>query len=351
MKPAALATALLTAIPALAQPLTMEPVTIKDPMIYNMDAVQFLKPKGWKVRGGLQWYADSAHQVCLELKVSNPDGPEQIEFLPWSYATWLTNPVFPMAEGSNYMGKVVRKPIPDPRDVVETLTLPKLRAAYRPKVTGYLDMPELAKVHAAGLGGGRVKAGRVRVEYVMDGQAVEEDFYVSIFVTSADIGNNCTSYIWGPAAAPFSFRAARGKLDAATPLMLAAVNSGRVEPLWFGQKSYVCDLFANRMNQGIANAKTISDTVTRNSNEVFKMYSDAYWSRQASQERVARGFSDYIRGVQRYASPYDKYPVQLPSGYKYAWTSATGGVILSNEAGFDPNAGGTRSWQLMKEAR
>jgi hypothetical protein len=352
MKTATLAATVLTAVPALAQSLSMEPVAVKDPMVWNIDAVKFLKPKGWKVDGGIKWYPDSLHQVCLETRIANPDGLEQIETLPWAYGCWFTRPVVPMAEGTNYQGQVVLRPIEDPREVLEKLTLPAVRARYRPKVTRYQDMPEVAKAHAAAMGGARVRSGRLRIEYVLNGKEVEEDFYLSVFVTSYPLGvNDCIAYSWGPVGVPFSLRAAKGKLDAATPLMLASVNSLQIEKKWFGEYMYVCDLFKARVMQGIRNAVEISETVRKNSDAVFKMYSDAYWSRAASQDRISQQFSDYIRGVQRYDSPYEKYPVQLPSGYKYAWTTANGSMILSNEAGFNPNVGDTRTWQLMKEAK
>ncbi|HEX3147937.1 MAG TPA: hypothetical protein VHR66_07620 [Gemmataceae bacterium] len=337
---------------AFAGPIVLEPVAIKDPQINNLEAVTFLKPKGWKVTGGVQWYPDLTNLACLEIKVSNPDSLEQIETFPWCYGCWFSNPVVPMTKGTNYMGSIVRPVIEHPHDVVEELTLPNLRAKYRPKITGYQDMPEVAKAHSASMGGAKVKAGRVRIEYAIDGQAVEEDIYLAVFVTSANLGvNNCIAYTWGPVSTPFALRAAKGKLDAATPLMLASVHSAQIQPKWFGQYMYVSDLYQNRMAQGIANAKKISDTITRNSDEIFKMYSDAYWSRQKSQDRVHQQFSDYIRGVARYDTPHEKYPVQLPSGYKNAWSSASGEYILSDEAGFDPNTGGTRSWTQLKMAK
>jgi hypothetical protein len=337
---------------AAAEPLTLESHTVRDSMAVNKDAVTFLKPKGWKVSGGIQWYLEASHQACLEVKVANPDGLEQIEALPWCYGSWFTRPIFPMAKGSNYMGNIVMQPIEHPRDVVEQLTLPNLRAKYRPKIVGYLDMPEVAKAHSQELGGAKVKAGRIRVEYAIGGKMVEEDFYLSIFVTSFNLGvNDCVSYIWGPAAPPFSLRAEKGKLDAATPLMLASANSAKLNPKWYAEYMYVCDLFQQRMANGIKNAKALSDTITRNGDEIFKMYSESYWSRQKSQDHIHQQFSDYIRGVQRYDSPYEKYPVQLPNTHKYAWAGANGSYILTDDSTYNPNVGGTGTWKLLKPAR
>jgi hypothetical protein len=342
---------LLTTSAVHAQDLVLESHTVRDPMAVNQDAVTFLKPKGWKVSGGVKWYVEGAHQACLEIKVANPNGLEQVESLPWCYATWLTNPIVPMKIGSNYLGSVVHPVIEDPAEVIRKFTVPAQRGKYQPRMTAAQEMPEIAKVLSKMLGGAKVRSARVRIEYQSGGQMVEEDFYLSIFVVSMDLGNNCTSYIWGPAWPPFALRAAKGKLDAETPKLLSIVNSSQVNPKWFAEYLYVCDLFQNRMNQGIANAKAISDTVTRNSNEIFKMYSDSYWKRQASQAKINQQFSDYIRGVQTWQCPQHKYPVQLPSGYQYAWVSSSGTYILSNNAGFDPNVGSTMTWTSLKQAK
>jgi len=343
------ATAILSPL-AGAQTITLEPHTIRDAAISNTEAVTFLKPKGWKVSGGIQWYHNHAHLACLEMKVAKPDSIEQIETHPWAYLCWFSRPVIAMEKGTNYMGSIVHPPIEHPRDVIEQLTLPNIRK--RAKVTGYLDMPEVAAIHSKSMGGAKVKSGRVRVECTLDGQAIEEDFYLSIFVTSANLGvNDSIVYTWGPVSSPFSIRAAKGKLDAATPLMLASVNSAKINQKWFGDYMYVSELFQKRQAQGIRNAKEISDTVRRNGDEIAKMYSDAYWSRQASQSKASQQFSDYIRGVQRFDSPHEKYPVQLPSGFKYVWSSGSGEYRLSNDANENPNVGGTRTWELLKEPR
>jgi hypothetical protein len=334
---------------AQGQTLVLEKQTIHDAAAVNRDALTFLKPQGWKVQGGVKWYPNTTHQACLEVQVSNPKGIEQIETLPWSYGTWITNTVFPMQVGSNYMGNVVMQPIEDPREVVRTLTIPSFRPNAR--IVGAQDMPEVAKGLSTSMGC-RVRSSRVRLEYTLNSEAVEEDIYVSIYVTSCNLGlNNSVSYLWGPAWTPFALRARKGELDAKTPMLLAIVNSAQFNPQWFAEYSGVCQLFQLRMAKDIDNARRLSETITRNSNEIFQMYSDSYWKRQASQDQLAQNFSDTIRGINRYQSPLEKYPVQLPSGYQSAWAGSDGTYVLSNDAGYDPNVGSTTNWTLMNTAR
>jgi hypothetical protein len=334
------------------QNVVLESYTVQDPMTVNKDAVTFFKLKAWKVTGGMKWYPDSAHQACLEITIADPKGLQQLETLPWCYCCFLDRPVVPMKAGTNYMGSLFEPVVDDPQEVLKRFTLPMLRAKLNPRITSSTDMPEVAKVLAKQLSGAKVRSSRIRVEYVLDGQAVEEDFYLSIFVLSAPLGvNNCTYYSWGPAWTPFSLRAAKGKLDDATPLLLSIVNSAKINPKWFGEYMYVCDLFQKRMKQGIENAKTISDTIKQNNDAITKMYSDAYAARQASEDKLAAKFSDYIRGLSRWQSPNQQYPVQLPSGYQYAWTSPSGEYVLSNDANYNPNVGSNLNWQALKPAK
>jgi hypothetical protein len=104
---------------------------------------------------------------------------------------------------------------------------------------------------------------------------------------------------------------------------------------------HVQKLFQNWMNQSIQNAAAISATITRNSEEIRRMYSESYRKRSESQDRISQSFSEYIRGVETYRNPYENRPIQLPSGYRDAWVNQHGEYVLSNEAGFNPNVGST----------
>jgi hypothetical protein len=338
----------LTASAAGAQELVLESHTVRDRMAVHQDAVTFLKPKGWTVSGGIQWYLDSAHQACLEIKVANPDGLEQVETLPWCYLTWQSHGM--IKPGTNYLGTIVHPPVEDPAKVLRELVLPHVRGKQNWRFVSATELPEIAKMLAKDLSGAKVRAAKVRIEYEVNGQTVEEDFYLSIFVYSLP-ANGYTFYSWGPAWTPFALRAAKGKLDEATPMLLSIVNSAQINPKWFGEYMYVCELFQERMKSGIDNAKKLSDTITKNSAEISKMYSDAYAQRQASQDRLAQQFSDTIRGVQRWHSPQETYPVQLPGGYQYAWVSSSGTYVLSNSANFNPNVGSNGTWTQLKQAK
>jgi hypothetical protein len=72
-----------------------------------------------------------------------------------------------------------------------------------------------------------------------------------------------------------------------------------------------------------------------------------YENQQLSNDRIAEGYSDYTLGYQNYTDPNTGEVYKLSSGYDNAWTDNSGSVVLSNDAGYDPNVGGSSSWSSL----
>jgi hypothetical protein len=318
-------------------------LSIKDPGINNIEAVSLLVPVGWKSEGGVLWFPEYSILANLQLKLTDPASGAMIQTLPVQNFTWINQPVVPMQPGQNYMGNIVSQPITDIRQFIQTYYIPQVLTHLQSgRAIGGEDLPKVAQQISQSYGGqSQVRASRVRYEYNNQGQPWEEDVYVALVYTPWQMGT-----LWSVNQG-YSFRAPKGKLDAMTPLMLSVVNSTRISPDWFGGYMYVQQLFNNRMNQGIKDAAAISQTVTQNSEEIRRMFSESYKQRQESQDRIAQSYSETIRGVDTYKTP-DATSVQLPSGYRDAWVNNRGEYILSNEAGFDPNVGDTSSWQRLQ---
>jgi len=318
-------------------------LSVKDPMMSNMEAVSFLIPVGWKAEGGVQWFPDHSIQANLLMKVSDPKTGATIEFLPLQNFTWLTQMVVPMQPGTNYMGNILWPPISDLPQFIQTFyapgALPQVRSA---RMVASEDLPKIAaQVVAMNGGQSTAKSGRVRYEYQVGGQAWEEDVYATLVYWPTQLGA-----IWSVSSA-YAFRAPKGQLAPLAPVMNTTINSLRLSPEWYGGYMYVQKLFMDRMKQGIRNARILSDTITRNSEEIRQMYSDSYRQRCESQDRISQKFSEYIRGVETYRNPYEDRPIQLPSGYNDVWVNRSGEYILSNQAGFDPNVGSNVEWRRM----
>ncbi|MGE5257199.1 MAG: hypothetical protein ACM3KE_11040 [Hyphomicrobiales bacterium] len=318
-------------------------LSVKDPGINNIEAVSFLIPAGWKADGGVQWFPDYSILANLLMRISDPQTGATIEFLPIQNFTWLTQMVVPMPPGTNYLGNILWQPVADVSQFIQVFYLPQaLRHLQGARVVARDDLPKLAAEVARSFGGqSSVRSARIRYEYDLGGRPWEECVYCTLVYTNWQMGT-----IWSVHSA-YAFRAPKGQLDRLTPVMNTTVSSARLSPEWYGGYMYVQKLFQDRMNQSIKNAAAISATITRNSEEIRRMFSESYRLRSESQDRIHQSFSEYIRGVETYKNPYEGRPVQLPSGYREAWVNARGEYLLSNEAGFNPNVGDTTEWRRM----
>ena len=74
-------------------------------------------------------------------------------------------------------------------------------------------------------------------------------------------------------------------------------------------------------------------------------------ARQAANDRIARNFSDNIRGVERYTDPRAGKEVELPAGYGNAWANDLGEYIVSESQSYNPNLYSTQHWERLEPAR
>jgi len=277
------------------------------------------------------------------MRINDPQTGAAIEFLPVQNFTWLTQTVVQMQPGTNYLGNILWQPITDLPRFIEIFYMPQtLRHLQGARVVSREALPKVAAEVARSFGGqSTVKSERIRYEYRQGDRTWEESVYCTLVYTNWQMGT-----LWSVHSA-YSFRAPKGQLDRLTPRMSTTVHSARLSPEWYGGYMYVQKLFLDRMNQSIRNAAAISATITRNSEEIRRMYSESYRLRAESQDRISQSFSEYVRGVDTYKNPYEGRPVQLPSGYNDAWVNSRGEYLLSNDAGFNPNVGDTTEWRRM----
>jgi hypothetical protein len=327
---AALAATAISTAPAADPALTLEKISVHDPMVSNMLAGTLFKPTGWKLAGGMKWYPDYYHQVCFEARIFDPNSMEQYEAFHWVSCTWLSKPIFAMKEGQNYMGSIVMKPR-TPQEVVEEFTIPTVRKGAH--VVGHYPMKEIAELFEKSTGC-KVRAVRTRIAYSMGNQAVEEDIYLILGYTSADIGGGNISTIWQPVVPPFGLRAAKGQLDAATPKLLTIAHSGWVNPKWADQVGVVKAMFSKRMYSAIEDAGKISRQISANNDHMLGIMRASREAKNASEDRISKNFSDYIRGVTTYSGGGANYT--LPNTYSYAWADGRGNVVMTDDATYHP---------------
>lgn len=70
--------------------------------------------------------------------------------------------------------------------------------------------------------------------------------------------------------------------------------------------------------------------------ESWRKRSDAY-------DRIFDNYSRSLRGVDVYDDPVSSRQVELPNGYRHAWSNGSD-YLLSDDAGFNPNAESPQRW-------
>ena len=96
-------------------------------------------------------------------------------------------------------------------------------------------------------------------------------------------------------------------------------------PLWAANYQIVYGLFVNGQYAAIRAAGELSRQLARNNDEITDSLREGYEAQQAAYDRVFDGFSDYVRGVDRYVVP-DIGRVTLPSSFTIC--SGGGGSVM-----------------------
>lgn len=334
-------------------PLKLRKIEVHDPGI-GCTAFSMLVPDGWKHEGGVVWQHQYSNLASGKFRVSDPQSAAVLEVFPVIPACWdESGGMISFSQGQNYMGNLVYPPPRDAREYAERYFVPGYRASARAlKVVGQTPLPDVAReveknVQEAGVQKS-VSAGKVRLEYEEGGKAIAEDVYLTIVRARSPLMPSMT--IWS-LEHQYSFRAEKERLDALAPLLQAMVASVRVDLRWYAGYAQVVELQRQGQMQSIRDAGELSRRISRNNDEILASMRSSWQARQASQDRMAREFSESIRGVETYHQPFEEREIQLPSGYRDVWTNRAGEYVFSNDAGYDPNVGATQGWQRLEPAR
>jgi hypothetical protein len=325
-------------------------VSIKDDeRMIGGEAAQMLMPADWKLEGGVRWRIHPALPAYLAFKATSPSGLEILEVLPTQPFVWTEGgiPFFP--PGSIYLGNEVAAPVTDPVAFIKQYVLTRFRSGLsQPQIVATEELPKVAAAVAAANQEPGVsktfRAVRVRLEYRQRDRLFEEDIYCVL--TTAWIPM-VESMFWGTERT-YSFKAEKGKLDEKAKLFQTMAASFRPNLQWFNKYMQLVDVLVKAQLQQIRQAGELSRYIAKTSEEISDIRRQAYEYRQASQDRISANFSQYIRGVDEYRSPGENRTVELPSGYKQAWSNPLGEYIVSDNANFNPNIGSNSHWERLE---
>ena len=324
---------------------------VQDPQL-GVEAFRFLMPTDWKVEGGVVWRANPARPATVSIRIYDSAGVEEIGAVPDIPCVWApTLPAFGFPPGSRYLGAEVRPPIADAVETIRALILPRYPEVRAAKIVKQEELPEMAMAVANAyypdlVGKARFSGGKVRLDYEYQGKPVEMDVYAIVGVWTFPIqGVPMTN--WGADGIRYS-RAPNGKLDEQYKLFQTVLYSEKLNIEWLNLYSQIQQIMVNNQIQASNRAVELSRYLTQTNRQISDTVRRSYEQRETATDRAAANFDRYIRGVDQYRNPFGSNVVELPSGYRDVWANANGEYILSDNANFNPNVGGTQGWRQMQ---
>jgi hypothetical protein len=315
-------------------------------------AFRMLVPSGWRVRGGIVWDLRYHTLASAVMEFRAPRGLEALQTYPLFPHVWDDRGIFGFPEGSNYLGAVVSRPR-SAVEYLEQMVIPTFRGRTNARVIERARLPNVIRAATARTARSAFPsqatfdAGRVRIAYTQGGRAIEEDFYTLVYYWTSPLLPGRLSWT---ADSLYSFRAARGRLNRSAALLQAMVSSVRVDLRWYAGYRHVQQLWVDGQMQAIRAAGALSRQIARANDEITASIRSSYRTQQESSDRISNSFSERIRGVETYEQPFEGRTIQLPSDYNHVWASAKGEYVFSDNPGFNPNAGSTIEWRLLKAA-
>jgi hypothetical protein len=267
--------------------LVLKTLVVKDSFLNNQPAFSLLIPADWQGEGTIIWRWHTILPATGTMRAWNPNGLEAVRFyaqIPFvdgiresaaqnaavagPQAMQFAASGFP--EGGKYMGNEVRRFAGRPVDYLTQILLPR----QRPDIKGYKiiaaqDMPKWAQSSSYvsdSLPGMNctAQAGRVRIEYVENGRAIHEDFF--LLLPRLQIG---LLAFWGAESAS-SVRGEAGKLDGLHKLHNTMLSSTKLDLNWFNQEQQVAAVLQDMARRQQQQVMEISQIFRRTSNEISK---------------------------------------------------------------------------------
>jgi hypothetical protein len=337
-----------------------------------VEAARFLVPADWRMEGGIQW---SPAFGCLPMIVNAqfrfvaPDGVTGLEVFPNYVWNWYDDPyqrqlaiqtaqsagqrpcdMAPPAGAADFLsGKLVPGFRPGAR-IVATEPQPEVARASHASMQAYMQ-----QAAAYGLQMDlRADAARVRINYNLNGQAVEEWISATVqynrqqvlsAAAAAQGGMGYTSSYTLTATAQVGTRAPAGRLDQLAPLFATMIASYRPNVAYVSAVSQVMANMGNTQIQGAVDRSRIWSQASRDISDIIRQ---GYDRQQESQDRIAESWSQANRGLETYVDPSTHQRVQLTSGYSQVWSNGNGEYVLSNSANFEPNGVLDGNWREMQ---
>jgi hypothetical protein len=316
-------------------------------------------PAGWTVENKSVWAYDKIyHPFRAHLRAAAADGSVFSDTFPVYTFMWPSGAVAnttPMGPGP--LGPIVTRPGITAAQAVHQAIVQRFRGQ-KPglKVVGWKPVPTLPLALKHGMQGDSIV---MRLEYQEGGETVEEDIYAffeKVYTASftGPMGTSYEHHRWLRFA--HSFGARGGRLAAWMPVLGYIGQSVQPDPRWAELNNNVYQqvnqAFQARMQRGWDSIRAAGETsrmISANNDAMIAALRTRQAASDSSRERTSRGFSEYIRGVERVQDGGGTVHT-VDSGSSYYWKSAQGTILGTNDVG-NPNVGSMTSWQQLTPVR
>ena len=344
-----------------------------------MPALSLLIPVDWQFQGETKFQATygGCHEntVQVSFHASSPDQRLALEMFPDYVWTWVDDPgmaqsmqassrqfaqfggkpcdVMPAMAAADYLRRVILPRARPKAQVVAVEPLPDVLEEAQKQARQYEQM-------AAGMGTRmriRADAGRVRLEYSLNGQPVEEWLTAVTYaagvpgpsynVRTGQMGQ--TLYYSNGAYMLMAMRAPRGQLAANEKFFNMIRSTVHAEPQWVARvQQAVAGMSASDSKGAMDRSKIISQS----GHEISDMINKGYEERSKARDRAAAKFDQYIRGVATYRNPETGETFELPYYYNHAWVNGSGSEYVVSDSGFfNPNSAIGGRWTEVQPVK
>ncbi len=321
---------------AFAAETSLPPMTqyvIPDPYL-GCPAWTFLAPREWTKQGGVVWTGGMAPAYYTELLIRNPRGAEEFRLFPIFLFAGTPYPVLANgAEIRRYTGAA---------SCIREILIPRCRPEIREgKIVAGESLPQIARqaaerARSLGIAGLRADSARILVEYSLKDRPLEEMFYcITIAVQSPNVINWVIDR-------GFSYRAEKGKLEAAFPVLGRIGGSLYEIPEWVvKRREELARRVAARSQPPQTSSARSGPRILDVSKGMSKAQDDflkGLHQSSVARDRATQPWTDAFRGVQAQArqNPTTGETVYVPNGYQRYYEDNLGRRIGSNDMIGDP---------------
>ncbi|HLK69584.1 MAG TPA: hypothetical protein VKU19_39410 [Bryobacteraceae bacterium] len=351
--------------------LVMKKVTVMDQSGFErpMPSAYLLIPADWQSQGATQWnIKDSCNTIQTTFRSSGPDG-RAFEVFPTYNWAWADDPT-PLRAAAQQKAQFGTRPcdITQPMSAADYIrrNIGKVRA--NAQIVSIEPMPNyLQKLQQQARQTEqmatrynlrqvvRPDVARARLRYTLNGRAVEE-WVMATTVTTGTLGPSMDirtgrmgqAYSYNCTANACAARAPAGQLDANEKFFDMILSSIRVDQAWQSRVNQVSGNVQAAEQKGIRDRVAIN---TKTANDINAIRRQGYENQQRSEDHVFGQFSDVTRGVETYRNPTNGETFELSNLYSHAWVNDRNEIVLSDQAGFDPNVAIRGNWTSLQPVK